>query len=68
MLRKWLQPHRIIDLCATGSNKGGDLGEFKRGQMVKEFDDVVFGGQPGILYGPVKTHFGYHLITIKSLS
>jgi len=50
------------------SAKGGDLGSFKRGQMVKEFDDVVFGGRPGVLYGPVKTQFGYHLIVIKSLS
>jgi hypothetical protein len=29
---------------------------------------VVFGGQPGVLYGPVKTQFGYHLIVVKSLS
>ena len=52
----------------SSSAKGGDLGNFKRGQMVKEFDDVVFSGQPGALYGPVKTKFGYHLILIKSLS
>lgn len=48
-------------------NKGGDLGEFKRGQMVKEFDAIVFSGRPGVLYGPIKTEFGYHLIVIKSL-
>jgi hypothetical protein len=39
-----------------------------QGQMVKEFDEVVFSGRPGMLYGPVKTQFGYHLIVIKSLS
>ena len=103
------------------SQKGGDLGQFKRGQMVADFDEVsvctavlccdmlccdyasaryattsapafsvrlsihtgyrrnanhlcrplwqvVFGGKPGTLYGPVKTQFGYHLIVIKSLS
>ena len=53
--------------CPSGQ-KGGDLGEFGPGQMVKEFDDVVFGGRPGVLYGPVRTQFGYHLIVIKSLS
>jgi len=42
--------------------KGGDLGEFKRGQMVKAFDDVVFKKEVLKVHGPVKTKFGYHLI------
>lgn len=42
--------------------KGGDLGEFKRGQMVKAFDDVVFKKEVLKVHGPVKTRFGYHLI------
>lgn len=42
--------------------KGGDLGEFKRGQMVKAFDDVVFKKELLKVHGPVKTRFGYHLI------
>ncbi|MDO6446293.1 peptidylprolyl isomerase [Colwellia sp. 1_MG-2023] len=42
--------------------KGGDLGEFKKGQMVKAFDDVVFKKEVLTVHGPVKTRFGYHLI------
>lgn len=42
--------------------RGGDLGEFKRGQMVKQFDDVVFKKNILTVHGPVKTKFGYHLI------
>ncbi len=48
------------------SQKGGALGEFAPGQMVKEFDDVVFSAEVGKVHGPVKTDFGYHLIEITS--
>ena len=51
--------------CPSGS-KGGDLGEFGPGQMVKEFDSVVFSGELGKVHGPVKTQFGYHLLEITS--
>jgi len=44
--------------------KGGDLGWFKTGQMVKPFEDAVKSGKPGTLVGPVKTQFGYHLIYV----
>ena len=46
------------------SARGGDLGEFSPGQMVKEFNDVVFTEPVGVVHGPVKTQFGYHLIEI----
>lgn len=42
--------------------RGGDLGEFKQGEMVKQFDDVVFKKPILTVHGPVKTKFGYHLI------
>jgi peptidyl-prolyl cis-trans isomerase C len=51
--------------CPSGK-KGGALGEFSPGQMVKEFDEVVFSGEVGKVLGPVKTQFGYHLIEITS--
>ncbi len=52
-------------LCPSGKS-GGDLGEFSRGQMVREFDEVVFSQEIGKTHGPVKTQFGYHLIWIDS--
>jgi peptidyl-prolyl cis-trans isomerase C len=48
-------------LCPSGK-KGGDLGEFRPGQMVKAFDNVVFKKNILEVHGPVKTQFGYHLI------
>jgi peptidyl-prolyl cis-trans isomerase C len=49
--------------CPSGQ-QGGDLGEFMPGQMVREFDGVVFTQELGQVHGPVKTQFGYHLIEI----
>jgi len=51
--------------CPSGQ-KGGDLGEFSPGQMVQEFDTVVFSHEIGKVHGPVQTQFGYHLIEITS--
>ena len=53
--------------CPSGQ-KGGDLGEFSPGQMVKEFDQVVFSEELGKVHGPVQTQFGFHLIEITSRS
>lgn len=53
--------------CPSGRD-GGDLGEFGPGQMVREFDSVVFSGELGKVHGPVKTQFGYHLIEITKRS
>jgi peptidyl-prolyl cis-trans isomerase C len=51
--------------CPSGQ-RGGELGEFSPGQMVQEFDTVVFSGDLGKIHGPVQTQFGYHLIDITS--
>jgi parvulin-like peptidyl-prolyl isomerase len=47
--------------CPSGQ-KGGDLGEFGRGQMVKEFEQTAFGLPVGGLSGVIETPFGYHVI------
>jgi peptidyl-prolyl cis-trans isomerase C len=52
-------------LCPSRS-QGGSLGEFGPGQMVKEFDEVVFTGEIGKVLGPVQTQFGYHLLEVTS--
>jgi peptidyl-prolyl cis-trans isomerase C len=51
--------------CPSGK-EGGALGTFGPGQMVKEFDTVVFNEEVGVVHGPVKTQFGYHLLEITS--
>ncbi|WP_339446816.1 peptidylprolyl isomerase [Pseudomonas sp. EA_5y_Pfl2_R50] len=51
--------------CPSG-RQGGDLGSFGPGQMVKEFDTVVFSAPINVVQGPVKTQFGYHLLEVTS--
>ncbi|MFV0283328.1 MAG: peptidylprolyl isomerase [Castellaniella sp.] len=46
------------------SRDGGNLGTFGRGQMVREFDEVVFSAPVGVVQGPVRTQFGYHLVEV----
>ena len=51
--------------CPSGK-QGGNLGTFTPGQMVKEFDQVVFSAAIGKVHGPVQTQFGFHLIEITN--
>jgi len=51
--------------CPSGA-QGGDLGSFGPGQMVPEFDRVVFSAEVNTVQGPVKTQFGYHLLEVTS--
>ncbi len=53
--------------CPSGRN-GGDLGVFGPGQMVPEFDRVVFNEEVGVAHGPVKTDFGFHIVEITDRS
>ncbi|MGH1372667.1 MAG: peptidylprolyl isomerase [Cellvibrionaceae bacterium] len=46
----------------NSAKQGGSLGEFRPGEMVKAFDNVVFKKPLLTVHGPIKTQFGFHLI------
>ncbi|MDH5434108.1 MAG: peptidylprolyl isomerase [Gammaproteobacteria bacterium] len=56
---------KMHSTCPSGTG-GGSLGSFTQGMMVPEFDQVCFKEDVGVVHGPVKTQFGYHLVEILS--
>jgi peptidyl-prolyl cis-trans isomerase C len=54
---------RVYSKCPSGQN-GGDLGYFKRGQMVPQFEVAAFNLPVGEISKPIWTQFGWHLIKV----
>ena len=59
---------RLYSQDRATAERGGDLGWFPRGRMVKPFEDAAFAAQPGSIVGPVESPFGFHIIAVHAKS
>nr|BCX00828.1 MAG: peptidylprolyl isomerase [Bacteroidota bacterium] len=59
---------REVSQDPGSASRGGDLGWFGKGRMVKEFEEAAFSARPGQLIGPVETSFGFHIIRVEARS
>src|SRR5207245_5247253 len=55
---------RAYSKDAGSGARGGDVGWFGKGKMVKPFEDAAMKARPGQIVGPVRTPFGYHIIKV----
>ncbi len=59
---------RLYSQDRASAERGGDLGWFPRGRMVKPFEDAAFAAAPGSIVGPVESPFGFHIIAVHARS
>ena len=48
----------------NSAKRGGDLGELKPGDLVPSINSIVFKKEVGVVHGPVKSKFGFHLVEV----
>lgn len=73
ILQKLAQGEDFADLAKQFSEdplskkKGGDLGFIRKGDMVKEFEEIAFGLAQGVNSEPIKTEYGYHILQVTAI-
>jgi len=59
---------KLADACSDCPGNGGNLGWIRRGEMVREFEEIVFGLEPGAISGVFRTIFGFHIARVQERS